>query len=763
MARHFSEGAMIRILNMQLFRIAVLAALFACCPAYLFAAPQNAGKKDLTVERIYTPPMLGSRMTSGLEWSPDSKRLSYLERTSHGQNSTTELWTMDASTGERKVLVNAGTMKSVEQPQKAGAIQGTGIARVRAENYLWSPHSDALLFIGSDSLMILDLKTMASRPLLHSESKIEDVKFSPDGNWVSFVRDANLWVVSTSGGEPRALTTGGSEEILKGKLDWVYPEELDARTAYWWSPDSSKIAYYQMDERPVTRYPIMDMSSAVGAMEYTRFPQAGEANPIVRVGIVPVSGGDTKWMETGANSDVYLPRVNWLRDSHRVAIQRLNRAQNQLDLLFCDASSGNCSDTLTETDKYWINLSDDLYFFADGNRFLWSSERTGYRHFYIYDLSGKLLEQVTSGDWEISGQGGFGPGTDTHAAVDEAHSCAYFISNKENLTETQLFRVSLTDKTIAQITHGHGTHNAMLAPDESAFVDTFSTADSPALQDLDRADGTRVAELNDGNAPELAEYRLSPVEFLTVTADDGTKLQADMIEPAGFDPAKKYPVLIAVYGGPHVQNVRNAWGGVNHLWHEMMAEKGYVIFTLDNRGSFNHGHAFETPIYHQMGKVELQDQLAGVKYLKSLSYVDASRIGIWGWSYGGYMTLYSLFNAPDVFKAGVSVAPVSDWRLYDTIYTERYMGRPQDNPDGYKNSSPVNQAQNLKGKLMLAHGTGDDNVHFANTSEVLNALIAAGKYPDRLMIFPGRGHPISDRDARIDLFRHITDFLLNNL
>jgi len=294
-------------------------------------------------------------------------------------------------------------------------------------------------------------------------------------------------------------------------------------------------------------------------------------------------------------------------------------------------------------------------------------------------------------------------------------------------------------------------------------VDTFSTAETPQRQELDRADGTRVAVISDGKVAELDEYRLSPTEFLTVAADDGTPLQALMIKPPDFDPAKKYPVLINVYGGPHAQEVRNSWGGANHLWHEMMAEKGYIIFTLDNRGSFNHGHAFETPIYHQFGKIELQDQLSGVKYLKSLPYVDGSRIGIWGWSYGGYMTLYSLFNAPDVFKAGVSVAPVTDWTLYDTIYTERYMGLPQANAEGYKNSSPVNQARNLRAKLMLAHGTGDDNVHFANTSAVLNALIAEGKYPDRLMIFPGRGHPIGDREARVDLFNHITDFLLNNL
>ena len=723
---------------------------------------QTGGKKNLTVERIYGAPPLGARLTAGIEWSPDGKRISYIERKS-GESGGTELWTMDAATGERKVLVSAEMMKSVVQPQKAGAIQATGIGRVRAENYLWSPRGDALLFIGSNSLVILDLQAMASKPLVNGTGTIEDVKFSPDGMWVSFVRDSNVWIANADSGDSRDLTKTGREEILEGKLDWVYPEELDARTAYWWSPDSSRIAYYEMDERPVTRYPIMDMSSRVGAMQFTRFPQAGEPNPIVRVGVVAVSGGETKWMSTGADTNVYLPRVNWLRDSRRLAIQRLNRAQNQLDLLFCDAATSTCDVRLTDSDKYWINLSDDLYFFADGKRFLWSSERTGYRHFYIYDLDGKLLEQLTSGDWEISGQGGFGPGTDTHAAVDETRGYVYFTSNKENLTETQIYRVSLADKSITAVTHAHGTHNALVAPDESAFVDTFSTAETPQRQELDRADGTRVAVISDGKVAELDEYRLSPTEFLTVAADDGTPLQALMIKPPDFDPAKKYPVLINVYGGPHAQEVRNSWGGANHLWHEMMAEKGYIIFTLDNRGSFNHGHAFETPIYHQFGKIELQDQLSGVKYLKSLPYVDGSRIGIWGWSYGGYMTLYSLFNAPDVFKAGVSVAPVTDWTLYDTIYTERYMGLPQANAEGYKNSSPVNQARNLRAKLMLAHGTGDDNVHFANTSAVLNALIAEGKYPDRLMIFPGRGHPIGDREARVDLFNHITDFLLNNL
>ncbi len=398
-----------------------------------------AAKKELTLDRLFSPPFLGGRTTQGIEWAPDGKRFSYLER----KNSDIELWAMDAATGERKVLVNAETLKSVTQPEKAKTTQATGLGRVQADNYQWAPDSGSLLFIGTSSMVLLDLKTMRATPVVSSEAEIEDPKFSPDGKWISFSRNANLFAVNLASGETKTLTTGGSEEVLKGKLDWVYPEELDTRTAYWWSPDSSKIAYYEMDERPVTRYPIMDMSSPTGGTEYTRYPQAGEANPIVRVGVVPVTGGETKWMDTGANTDVYLARVNWLPDSKRVAIQRLNRGQNQLDLLFCDVSTGASTTALTETDKYWINISDDLYFFSDNKRFLWSSERTGYRHFYIYDNFGKQMMQLTSGDWGISDLGGFGPGAANHPAVDEKHGYIYFITNKDDVRETNLYRVSI--------------------------------------------------------------------------------------------------------------------------------------------------------------------------------------------------------------------------------------------------------------------------------------------------------------------------------
>ncbi len=468
-------------------------------------------------------------------------------------------------------------------------------------------------------------------------------------------------------------------------------------------------------------------------------------------------------MDTGADTDVYLPRVLWLRDSKRVAIERLNRAQNRLDLLFCDASTGSSATILTETDKYWVNIADDLYFFADNKRFLWSSERTGFRHYYLYDLAGRQLEQLTSGDWAITGNGGVGPGAASHPAVDEAHGFIYFLSNKDNVLDIQLYRLSIADKSIIKVTREPGTHDVVIAPNESAFVDTYSNAMTPPRQDLDRMDGVRAAAINENKVPELADYQLSPVKFVNLSADDGTKLYASIVQPPDFDVSRKYPVLVNVYGGPQVQNVHNAWDGKDFLWLEMMAEKGYIIFTLDNRGSYGRGHAFETVIYHYLGKIALEDQLTGVKYLKSLPYVDPSRIGIWGWSFGGTMALDAMFNAPDVFKAGVSVAPVTDWRLYDTIYTERYMGRPQDNPEGYSDSSPAYQAANLRGKLMIAHSTGDDNVHFVNTAEVLNKLILAGKYPDDLMIFPGRGHGIGDAPARIQLFQGITDFLGDNL
>jgi dipeptidyl-peptidase-4 len=517
--------------------------------------------KVLTVERIYGTPNLSGTLTTGIEWSPDAKRISYFERDPQGNNDRTELRTMNAATGESKVLVNSETLAALTQPEKTRATQATGLGRIQPGSYVWSPVGKYLLFMGSSNLVLLDLKTMAPKPLVTGDADIEDPKSSPDGRWVSFVRDWNLSFVNVASGETKAITAGGSEEMLQGKLDWVYPEELDLTTAYWWSPDSSKIAFLETDERPVSRYPIMDMSSPTGAMEYTRFPQAGEANPIVRFGIVAVTGGQAKWMDTGSDADVYIARIVWLHDRGRVAIERLNRAQNRLDLFFCDTTTGASQTILTEADKYWINIRDDLYFFSDDKRFLWSRERSGFRHFYLYDLSGRQLDQLTSGNWGVTASSGFGPGAVNHPAVDEAHGEIYFLSNKDEVPDTQLYRVFLRDKSITRLTHEAGTHHVMIAPDHSGFEENYSNAATTPRQGLYRANGTRVASINANEIPELAEYHLSPPQFVNISAPDGTKLCAMTIMPSDFAPSRKNPVLIDVYGGPQVQNVQNVWGG----------------------------------------------------------------------------------------------------------------------------------------------------------------------------------------------------------
>ena len=738
-------------------RFGIVVAVLFCtglpgvCVAQQSAATRGAGKA-LSVQRIYSQPSLSGRLTQGIAWAPDSKLLSYFETKGAGKEARTELWVMDEASGERRLLVPADKLESVLPAESGRATQATGLGRRAPAQYQWAPGGNALLFEGPTSLAWFDLKSGTGRSLVKGRETIADPKISPDGRYVSFVRGHNLWLVGVADGKERALTEGGTEQVRKGELDWVYPEELEISTAYWWAPDSSAIAYLQMDERKVSQYPLVDFASYPGEADMERYPTAGGGNPVVRVLVVSVNGGQPRVMEIGGDTDIYIPRANWLTDSKHLAIQRLNREQRALDLLLADVSTGATRTMLTEKDPYWINVSDDLHFLRDGKRFLWSSERSGYRHLYLYDLQGKQLAQLTKGDWEVTAVN----------RVDDARNIVYFSGTEKSPLERQVYRVSLDGVWFQPITTSDGTHAADFSPDGSAFVDTYSNAMDPPRQEVYRADGSKITTLNENKVEELAEYHLSPVEFLKVKASDGAELNALMIKPQDFNPQQKYPVLVYTYGGPHAQVVLNAWTGNSLLWHQLMAQKGYIIFSLDNRGSAGRGHAFETPIHFHLGKQELSDQRDGVSYLKSLPYVDGNRIGIWGWSYGGHMTLHAMFEAGDIFKAGFAGGPVTDWLFYDTIYTERYMGLPQKNAEGYKDSSPVKYAGQLKGKLLIAHGTGDDNVHFANTLSVLNELIAAGKYVE-VMPFPGRGHGVSDPPARRVLMQRVTQFFLDNL
>jgi len=760
----------------KLFAAGLLAGSLAVgiAPHLVRAAAQQrvaAGRQNqLTVERIYSPPSLSGRPLRDTMWSPDGKLLTYLDQNA----GEPEIWAVDGSSGQRHVLVDARHLRDVLLPP-ASRGQQTGLGRVEPPRYLWAPGGQALLFISAKELFWYDLKSTSAKKLL-GEAKgkeaasepgsseagdIDDARISPDGRWVSFVRDHDLWVVSTSGGEPRQLTRGGSEEVRNGELDWVYPEELDLGTAYWWAPDSSKLALLQLDERKVEKYPLVDELPYAPTVTEERFPEAGSPNPVARVGVVDVAGGDVRWMDTGNDPTALLARVVWLTDSRRLAIERLNRVQNHLDLLFADTGNGKCETVLTEQDKYWIKLSggvfgpdttSNLHFLADGRRFLWSSERSGFRHLYLYDLAGKQLAQLTRGEWQVDGI----------AKVDEQAQAIYFTSTKKGPIERQFYRVALSGGEPLELTHEHGTHSVSVAPDGKHFLDTYSNAMTPPQQRLYNADGSAVATLEENKVAELEGYHLQPEEFFTVPGADGTPLDAAMIKPAGFDPTRIYPVIVMVYGGPDVQDVRDAWGGSTFLWNEMMAQKGFVIFMVDNRGSAGRGRNFETPIYHHFGRVELADQLAGVKWLASQPYVDSTRVGIWGWSFGGYMTCMAMLRGGDVFKAGFAGAPVTDWRRYDTIYTERYMGTPEENPDGYRDSSPVNFAAGLKGKLLVAHATGDDNVHFANSVALGEKLVQAQKYAE-FLIYADRGHGISDSAGRIHVFNRVAQFFVENL
>ncbi len=719
-------------------------------------AAQASAAKALTVERIWGQPSLSGSLTTGLQWSPDGKLLSYFQRSGTGRAARSDVWVMDVASGERRVLLDAEKLRSLLPATETAApqTQATGLGRTSPQRYFWSPKGDALLFVSQGDLYWWDLKTNSGRRLTSGGDKrpVEDPKISPDGRTVSFVRNYDLWLVDVAAAKTRQLTTGGTEELMNAKLDWVYPEELDISTAYWWSPDSRQIAYLQMDERPVTRYPVVNYLSYTGETEFMRYPKAGDANPVVRVGVITAAGGKPRWMDIGPEKDIYIPRVNWLRDSRRLAIQRLNRAQNKLDFMIADAASGMSWVAFTDEDPFWINVSSDLYFFEDGKRILWSSERDGFQHLYLYDLTGKMLRQVTRGQWEVS----------RVADVDEKNGTIFFLATEKSPQERHLYKIPIEGGEAVRLTKESGTHSINLSPAANFYVDSYSNAMTPSRQDLYRADGTHVRVINENRVAELGEYKLQQPEFTSIDDPKLGRLYTMMIKPPNFDDSKKYPAIVYIYGGPSAQVVSNSWGGANGLWHQMMAQRGFVVFLIDNGGAAARGRKGETRMHRRLGEVELAETVAGANYLKSLPYVDAANVGLWGWSYGGYLTTMAMLNAPGVFKAGFAGAPVTDWRQYDTIYTERYMSRPQENAEGYVKSAPSAYAKQLQGKLLIAHGTGDDNVHPANTVKLMEEFIKAGKYPE-VFFYPGRGHGISDSTARIHLFNRVTLFFEENL
>jgi dipeptidyl-peptidase-4 len=709
--------------------------------------------KEFTVDDIWTSGKFTGRGIRGFQWIEGGKAYSYLETDTARKQ--TDLWRCDVASGKKRVLVSGSKLVLKE-----------GDAAFTVQNYIWSPSGKQVLFTGTlaarslktgGNFFLYDLPGASFRQLTHSTEEQVNVKFSPDGSSIGFVRANNIFVLDLASGNETQLTFDGSEHVFNGKFDWVYEEEFSIIDGWQWSPDSRRIAYWQLNELRVPEFPIMTFLPLHQDVSRMRYPKAGDPNSIVRVGIVSLGEKNTVWADIGApadsSQDTYVPYMKWTNDPDVLSVVRLNRKQNHIDLTLVNAASGAAKIILTESSDTYIDADwPVLTFLKKSRQFLWSSERDGFDHLYLYDLDGKLVRQITQGRWDVESVNG----------VDERKQTVYFTAGIINPMEREVYAVGLDGKDFRKVTKERGSSGANFSPDFSVFVHSFSDVNTPPKSFLRKADGSLIRVLTEGTIDALKDYKLSPKTFFTFTTSDSVELNGWMIKPAGFDPAKKYPVLMFVYGGPGSQTVRNAWGGSDFLWYQLLAAKGYIIVSVDNRGTGARGKQFKAITYRNLGKWETHDQMEAARYLGSLPYVEKSRIGIWGWSYGGYMALMSILVGADVFKTAISVAPVTNWKFYDTIYTERYMSTPEDNPDGYRESAPVNHARELKGKLLIVHGTSDDNVHWQNTVCMVDTLTKAGKQFETAF-YPGGKHGIGTGKTRAQLYTRFTNFLLENL
>jgi dipeptidyl-peptidase-4 len=717
--------------------IAVSAALFAVAAV---AAPTQEKAPRLTIDAALAPNAVGRR-SSQRAWAPDG-RLSFLWDEG-GDKKEEALWILDTATGKRDVLLRLADLKQGDED-------------VALDEYSWSPSGNALLLAAKGDLYLYPLEGAAAarklRRLTRTDAEEEAASFSPEGSRIAFVRDFDLYMLDVATGRETRLTTGGKENVaLNGTNDWVYEEEIWNRApqGYWWSPDGSRIAYYHFDETPVGVYPLVDDTTGYPKVNWQKYPLPGEANPRVKIGVLELATGRTTWLETG-DPDSYLARVAWTPRSDGVAVQRLNRDQNRLDLLRCAPGDGACSTLLSESWPTWVNLGDDFRFLPDG-RFLWGSERSGWRRLYLHGADGKEIRPVTPEGWSITAL--------EEVAGDAAWAVVEgFPTTELGAVDRKVARLRLDSDGWEVLTPEPGTHVAMVSSKTGAWVHTWTNADTPLRGEVRSADGRAPLPLP-ATAPAIDVESLPKWEFLTIPGPEGSRLPARLLKPAGFDPARRYPVITYHYGGPGSQVVENGWNP-RAAWSKVMAQRGFVIFMVDNQSSTFFGKAGEDRDYRRMGPGNLAAQLAGVDYLKSLPWVDASRIGLWGWSGGGANTLYCILNRPGVWKAAVAGAPVTDWKLYDSIWTERYLDRPQDNPDGYR-ESPITYSAHLADRLLIVHGLADDNVHPQNTVLISGELVKAGR-PFEQAFYPGQKHAFANGSIR-HFYQRMTDFFEREL
>jgi dipeptidyl-peptidase-4 len=700
------------------------------------AAPATAQQKDLTIADIFDPETradFGNPVT-GLSWIDDGHY--HWPRTDRRTRLTDHL-RVEALTGATEPLFDAAALESALR-QVNGVTEEAARRLAHQSAYVMNGRRTALLVSADDDLFLYEFGPRTLRRLTRTAGAEEEPSFSPDGTRVAFVRANNLFALDVGRGEERALTRDGSEDVYNGRLDWVYQEEIYGRgnfKGYWWSPDSRHLALLRLNETKVPRYPIVDDLPETPRLETARYPKAGEPNPEARLGIVDATGGTPRWVDLAryAADQPLLVDVAWSPDSRRVLLQVQDRIQSWLDLVAVDAATLRTSALFRDKTPAWVDRQDNgLRWLRDGG-FLWLSERTGWRHVYRYRGDGTLVGAVTSGQWEVR----------TVHGVDEREGWLYFSGMERSPIGSDVYRVRLDGTGQQRLSSAEGTHTASFNASCSLYLDTWSDIVTPPQVRLHRAaEGGEVRVVDANPAPAVAEYRLARPELLHVPARDGFVMEAMLLRPPDFDPAKRYPVYQHTYGGPQAPQVKNAWGGTTYLFHQLLAQRGVVVWICDNRTASGKGAISAWPLYRNFGETELRDVEDGIAWLKGRPWVDPARIGIYGWSFGGYMVSYALTHSRS-FAMGIAGGPVTDWRHYDSVYTERYMDLPSRNEEGYRRSAPRLFARDLHGQLLILHGTIDDNVHPQNTTRFAYELERAQK-PFRLVLYPQSRHGVSE-------------------
>jgi dipeptidyl-peptidase-4 len=594
-----------------------------------------------------------------------------------------------------------------------------------------------------------------------SSGKQQLAEYSPDGQKVAFVRENNLFIKDLATKEEIKVTDDGEfNHIINGTCDWVYEEEFGFTKAFYWSPDGKKIAFYKFDESRVKEYTLTYYGELYPDLYTYKYPKAGEDNSFVNIYVYHVDKKETVKMDIGEESDQYIPRIKWTNDANMLAIQRLNRLQNHLDILLANAFTGESRILYSEDNPYYIDITNNLTFVGENDWFIITSEKDGYNHIYLYNIEGGLVKQLTSGNWDVTEVYGYDP----------KNKRIYFQSAEESPLNRDIYYVDLKGKR-TEISNRSGTNGAAFSDNFEYYINTFSDVHTPPYITVNNAKGEEIRVLEDNEAlkEKMNAYNLGKFSFFTISSPEFTlpggeqvDLHAWQILPPDFDPAQKYPVLLTIYGGPGSQEVLNTWGYFNYFWYQMLAQKGFIVVSVDNRGTGARGEEFKKMTYLELGKYETLDYIETAKYLGSLDYIDQNRIGIFGWSYGGFMAANAITQGADYFNTAVSVAPVTNWRYYDNIYTERFMRKPQDNPSGYDDNSPINHVDKLKGNFLMIHGGTDDNVHFQNSMDMITALVKADKQFE-FMVYPNKNHGIYGGNTRFHLFYKINEFLFDNL